>query len=390
MRRTGHIRERAAGSFELRYSLGTDPATGKRKTATVTFRGNRREAEKELRRLLHAVDTGEYVIDQRITVADWLSTWLASVGPSLSRRSHQRYAEVVDYYLKPTLGRVQLVRLTPAHIQQAYAGWAEGGRRDGKPGGLSATAQRYNHTILRAALANAVEMQLISRNPADVVRRKLPKRHHPEVATLTSEQIERLLGAAGELYVPIMLALATGARRGEILALKWSNADLTRGVVRIVESLEQTTSGVRAIRPKGGKTRAVTLPSEALDELRKHKREQAEHLLRVGIRQSGETLVCARADASMLSPWILTAAFSRLARSLDLPVHFHSLRHTHATELLAAGVHPKIAQERLGHASIRMTLDLYSHVSPSMQEDAAAKIGMTFRRKQKCRSVAKR
>jgi len=260
-----------------------------------------------------------------MTVADWLSTWLASVRPSLSSRSHRRYSEIVEHYLVPALGRVQLVKLTPAHLQQTYAGWAGGGRRDGKQGGLSPTAQRYNHTILRAALANAVEMQLITRNPADAVRRRLPKRQHAEARALTSEQIEQPLDAAGELYTPIMLALATGARRGEVLALKWSNVDLERGVIRIVESLEQTIAGVRAVRPKGGKSRSVTLPGEALDELRRHKREQAEHLLRVGIRQSGETLICSRADGSTLTPWILTAAFARLARSLDLPAHFHSL-----------------------------------------------------------------
>jgi len=168
-------------------------------------------------------------------------------------------------------------------------------------------------------------MQLITRNPADAVRRRLPKRQHAEARALTSEQIEQLLDAAGELYTPIMLALATGARRGEVLALKWSNVDLERGVIRIVESLEQTIAGVRAVRPKSGKSRSVTLPGEALDELRRHKREQAEHLLRVGIRQSGETLICSRADGSTLTPWILTAAFARLARSLDLPAHFHSL-----------------------------------------------------------------
>jgi len=136
---TSHIRQRSPGSWELRHSLATDPLTGKRRVATATFRGGRREAEKELRRLLHTVDIGEHVIDQRMTVADWLSTWLASVRPSLSSRSHRRYSEIVEHYLVPALGRVQLVKLTPAHLQQTYAGWAGGGRRDGKQEGLSPT-----------------------------------------------------------------------------------------------------------------------------------------------------------------------------------------------------------------------------------------------------------
>jgi integrase len=150
-------------------------------------------------------------------------------------------------------------------------------------------------------------------------------------------------------------------RRGEILALRWKNIDLDRGVVRVVESLEQTKGGtLRFKAPKTDKTRAITLPSFAVEELRSFKRDQAEELIALGIRQTGDTLACARADGKPHQPRSLTHEFTYLVRRTgDLPrIRLHDLRHSHATQLLLAGVHPKIVQERLGHSTISTTLDL--------------------------------
>src|SRR5271155_3775514 len=137
-RRQGHIRERSPGSWELRYSAGADPATGNRKLVTITVRGSRRSAEKELRRLLRTLDTGEHVDPTRMTVREWLTTWLAAVGEEVSPKSHERYSEIVHHFLIPALGNLLLTKLAPSHIQQAYNALAVGGRRDGKDGGLSA------------------------------------------------------------------------------------------------------------------------------------------------------------------------------------------------------------------------------------------------------------
>jgi len=131
------IRERSPGSFELRYSLGTDAATGKRRMANVTVRGTRKDAEKELRRLLRSLDTGEHVDPTRITGREWLATWLATVRQEITPKTHEGYAEIVNHFLAPALGNLQLATLAPAHIQSFYNTLAEGGRRDGKPGGLS-------------------------------------------------------------------------------------------------------------------------------------------------------------------------------------------------------------------------------------------------------------
>ena len=170
-------------------------------------------------------------------------------------------------------------------------------------------------------------------------------------------------------------------RRGEILALRWKNIDLERGVARVVESVEQTKAALRFKAPKTEKARAVTLPSFVIDELRRLKRQQAEELVALGVRYSGETLAFARYDGEPMPPRSLTHEFAKVAgRVKDVPrIRLHDLRHSHATQLLSAGVHPKVAQERLGHSSITTTLDLYSHVTETMQGDAAAKLDTVFR-----------
>jgi integrase len=382
MRGTGHIRQRSPGSWELRYSLGTDVATGKRHVATTTVKGNRRAAEKELRRLLRALDTGEHVDPSRMTVREWLATWLTAVREEVAPKTYERYAEVVRHFLVPAIGGLPLAKLAPAHLQQAYSAWAVGGRRDGKKGGLSPQTRRHMHRILNSALARAVEQQLLARNPAEAFRKRLPKVERREMATLSPRQSAQLLAEIKHtrVYWPVLLALATGMRRGEVFALRWRNLDLDRSLLRVMESLEQTKSGIRFKAPKTDRTRTITVPAFAVAELRRLKRQQAEELLMLGIRQSGETLVCARADGMPLQPQSVTHQFTRLvARIKDFPrIRFHDLRHSHATQLLSAGVHPKIAQERLGHASITTTLDLYSHVTDTMQSDAANRLDAAF------------
>jgi integrase len=164
-------------------------------------------------------------------------------------------------------------------------------------------------------------------------------------------------------------------RRGEVCALRWGRVDLDSASLSIVESLEQTKAGLRFKSPKSGKGRTVALSASVVDELRAHRIQRAQELLRLGQRLSDDDLVIGHADGSMMSPiyisqlWARKISNTRLAR-----LRFHDLRHAHATHLLANGVHPKVASERLGHSRVGITLDLYSHVIPGMQEDAAAMV----------------
>ena len=367
---------RSPGSFRLRYTLGKDPVTGKRRTATATVRGTRKDAERELTRLLRARDTEEHVDPTRMTVQQWLETWLDTVRSEVSPKAHERYNEIVHCYLIPPLGAVRLQKLGPTKIQEAYNAVR---RRNGEP--LAPSTRRYIHVILKSALARAVEQNLLARNPADAVRP--PRVERTEITTHTVEQSVRLLESIKHMHVywPVLLALATGMRRGEILAIRWKNIDLERGVARVVQSLEQTKAGLRFKDVKAHRSRAINLPSFVVEQFRRFKRDQAEQLLRLGVRQSGETLVCCREDGAPKQPRSLTHEFSHLiGRLTDLPrVRLHDLRHSHATQLLADGVHPKVAQERLGHSTITTTMDLYSHVTDTMQSEATMRLDAAFR-----------
>jgi integrase len=376
MRPRGTIKSRSAGSYRIRYSLGRDPVTGRRRFGTTTIKGTRKQAEKELVRLLRMVDTGEHVDPNRMTVGDWLETWLKAL--EISPKGHERYTEIVRCYLTPALGQVQLTKLTPIQIQEAYSGFR---RKDGTA--LAPSTRRYIHVILKSALGSAVKQQLLARNPADAFT-KPARIERKEISTLTVEQSIKLLGSIRHMHIywPVLLALTTGMRRGEILALRWRNVDLVKGRLRVVQSLEQTKDAIRFKDCKTGRNRAITLAGFVVDDFRQHKAQQAEALLRLGVRQSGETLVCCREDGEPKQPRSLTHEFAQVVgRMKDVPkVRFHDLRHSHATQLLADGVHPKIAQERLGHSTITTTMDLYSHVTETMQSDAATRLDVAFRR----------
>lgn len=179
------------------------------------------------------------------------------------------------------------------------------------------------------------------------------------------------------MFVPVLLAVMCGLRRGEILALRWRNVDLgdNRRSIAIVESAEQTKEGVRYKEPKSGKARTVALSRSVAEELRAHRARQAEEQLRLGVRPDADSFVVAQVDGSPLQPQSLTHEWVRLIGRTDLPrIRFHDLRHSHASQMLASGVHPKIASERLGHSSVGITLDLYSHTLPGMQADAAEQV----------------
>jgi integrase len=231
------------------------------------------------------------------------------------------------------------------------------------------------HRVLREALQQAVQWQMLPRNPADLV--KPPKIERKQMKVLDTDATAELIEAARpyRIFVPILLGVLCGLRRGEIAALRWRSVDLEAGQLRVVASIEQTKQGCREKETKSGSDRVVALPAMLVAELRRHRAEQAEELLQLGIRLSDDNYVVAQADGSPLQPNSLTHAFADFLETHGLKrVRLHDLRHSHATHLLAAGIHPKVASERLGHSKVGITLDLYSHVLPGMQAEAAAAV----------------
>lgn len=169
-------------------SLGVDPLTRKRKLATTTVKGTRKDAERELRRLLRTIDTGDHIDPTRMTVGGWLAQWHESKREEVSPKTHERYGEIVDNFLIPALGALPLAKLAPSNIDKAYSEWAIGGRRDGKAAGLSSLTGRYIRIVLKSALSRAIEQQLIVRNPAEIFSKRLPKVERKEMVTFVPEQ----------------------------------------------------------------------------------------------------------------------------------------------------------------------------------------------------------
>lgn len=375
----GHIRERSPGNWAVILDV-RDPETGKRKRKWHSFRGTKREAQKECARLVTELQGGDYIDAAKETLAIFVDRWLDHMRSQVTPRTHERYVELARKNVVPLLGSVVLTKLRPEQISQAYAKALVSGRRNGS-GGLSPRTVHHMHRILRQALSQAVKWRALARNSADAV--DPPKTERAKMRALDAHETAVLLAhfRTTRMFVPILLGSLCGLRRGEVTALRWRAVDFTTGHLAVVESTEQTKVGTRVKETKSGRARRVALPSIALEELRRHRVRQAEELLRLGTRLSDDDYVYAQADGSPVQPNSLTHEFTRiLALSTALPrIRFHDLRHSHATQLLASGIHPKIAQERLGHSSVGITLDLYSHVLPGMQEDAAAKVDAVVR-----------
>jgi integrase len=379
----GHIRERAPGHWAIVLDLH-DPQSGKRRRKWHSFIGTKREAQVECARLISEMKGGTYLEPSKITIAQFLERWLDYAKSKVSPRTYERYCEIVRKNIIPALGAIHLTKLRPAQIAGAYNNALASGRRDGK-GGLAPTTVIYMHRLIKQSFGQAVRWELLTRNPADAV--DPPKTERAALTTYDMDQTAELLEAlrGTRLRLPVLLAVMCGLRRGEIVALRWRHIDFDAGKMAVVESAEQTARGVRYKPPKSGKGRAVALSEMVVAELRRHRLAQAEELLRLGIRQSDATFVYARQDGEPMQPRSLSQMWA--ATETGLPrIPFHNLRHSHATHMLAAGVHPKVASERLGHSRVGITLDLYSHVLPGMQEDAAARVDVAFQIAQKKRA----
>jgi integrase len=360
---------RCGHSWRVIASGGRDPVSGKRQQVVATIRGSKREAERELVRILRDVDTGNLADPGRITLAEYLmDRWLPHIATRVRARTHLRYYQLVNLHVLPRIGAVRLGKVRPAHVQEVVDGMLAAGMAP------RTTAQAYR--ALSAALRQAVRWQLLGVNPAAAIQPPRPERS--PLKPPSSATVNRVLDAAEgtRLYVPLVLAATTGMRRGEVLALRWESVDLDAGLARVVTSLQLVQGDLRFLDPKTDRARrTVALPAMTVDVLRRHRKDQAERRLLVGEAWQDNDLVIDDGDGRPLSPDALSRAFYRLVRSLGLPgLRLHDLRHAYATTLLEAGVHPKVASEALGHSSVAFTMDVYSHVQPTMQEEAAKAI----------------
>jgi integrase len=370
----GHIVKRGKNSYTIILNLGTDPQTGNRKQQWESIKGNKKDAEKRLAEMLHQIDNGTFLRPTKTPLAEYLGRWLQDYAwPNLAPKTAEGYEYIVRRHVIPALGSMRLTQLRPEHLQRYYS--------EKLSGGLSAQTVRHHHAALHKALQTAVEWGILSRNPVSAI--SPPRVQRPEMRTWGKDDITRFLEAAKgtPYYALFYTALFTGMRRSELLALRWYDVDLVLAQVHVSRSLHRLRGGSTAVRsPKTAKRRrTVALPPSAMLLLREHREKQGCQRAMLGISLSGDDLVFAHVDGKPLVPDSVTHAWIKLARRVCLePIRLHDARHSHASLMLKQGIHPKIVQERLGHSSIAVTLDTYSHVAPGLQEAAAKRFDEAF------------
>lgn len=346
----------------------------------------RREAAEALRKELAAVDKGTHVAPSRITVEEHMNTWLAALRKEPS--TIESYRRNVRLHVTPYIGDVKLTALTGLRLSALYRTLEASGRRDSRGGGLGPRTVRYVHTIIHAALEAALEENLLTANPASRAKPPTPKQARaPEMRTWTAEELAAFLAWAQvhrpALY-PLWLLLAmTGMRRGEVVGLRWGDIDFTARTMAIRRSvvlIKTRGEGEHLILkpPKSGRARVVDLDERTLRALQTHRSELADVSLALA---HADAFVFGRLTGDALHPERLSRTFNEHQWSavrrygLVLPeIRLHDLRHTHATLYLTAGIHPKIVSERLGHANVSITLDVYSHAVPTLQREAASQV----------------
>ena len=383
----GHIRRRGARSWELKYDV--DRAGGQRRTVYRAFQGTRRKAEAELARLLAQVADGGHVDPSKLTIAEYLRSrlehWVA-VG-TISPKTAQGYRGLIEHQIVPFLGTKLIQKLTARDIESWHATLltrgAKGrhGRPDGE-GGVSARTVGHAHRVVTKALHEAMRHEIVLRNVCTAQR--APKIAAEEMRILTPQQVAELPALLDdhELGPPALVALFTGLRRGEILALRWGNVNLETEIIHVRESLEETRTGLRFKPPKSkAGTRDIRLPAIVNDILDGQRKRLLERRLVLGQGRLGnDDLVFPAWDGSPRSPDSFGSAWSKLAKQLGLDVSFHGLRHTHASQLIDAGVDVVTIAKRLGHASPAITLNVYAHLFRKDDSKAAEAINAALRK----------
>ena len=345
-------------------------ANGKHRRIAV-YASTKAEVVDKMARL--RLDAGDItaVDDQRLTVAAFMTKWLAdAVLPSRRVRTHRLYSDMNRLYIEPNIGGTRLSKLMPLHVQGLYSQLERAKK--------SPRLRQLVHGTLRNALGQALKWGLITRNPCDAIEK--PRASRPTMTVLDAIQVAALLKAArgDRLEALYVLALATGLRRGELLGLQWKDVDFDDHALMVNRTLVDLSGKLDVAEPKTATgRRRVDLPESVTAALWRHRK------LMLADGCAASPWVFCDSDGGLLrASNVLRRSFAPLLTKAELPhIRFHDLRHTAATLLLAAGVHPKVVQERLGHASIGMTLDTYSHVLPTMQRHAADQLNPIFRRR---------
>lgn len=347
---------------------GRDETTGKRLWKYESVHGTKGHAKQVLRQRLNELEAGTFVEPSDLTFGEYMRSHHAEhARHHTAARVHESCGYLLEAHIMPALGAIKLSKLRPADLQRYYAAQLDSG--------LAPSSVRKDHNAIHNALKHAVMMRLLAMNPADFVTP--PRVTRTEMKFLDEKESAAMLRAAGgtSLHMALLLALGTGMRRGEMLGTRWSDVDLDGATLTVAQTLQEAGGELHVKAPKTTKSRRrITLPEIVVEALRAHRAEQARKTLAQKPGWTDSEYVLAAPHGGPWRPSNFDRMWRKFKTKQSLEVRFHDLRHTHATQLLRAGVHPKVVSERLGHASIGITLDTYSHVLPGMQEEAAEKI----------------
>ena len=362
----------------ISIEVGRDPQTGQRRRRRFPVHGSRRDAQRALRKALQERDQGMVVPSGKVTVADWLTGWLARhqseghIGP----RSHDRYQGIIRRHLVPALGRLKLEDLRSDHVTDWKARWLSGD--DSTADAPLSGATVFKHlVILRQALDAAVKAGLIARNPCDAVSSP-SVRAAVERRALTEEEISALVArSSGTRYdAPLRFTLATALRQGELLGLAWKAVDLDAATIDVRQTLCYVGGKVAFLPPKTDRSRrTVELSAATCDLLASHRLAQTEHRLQLGEVWQDNDLVF---PSLIGTPWLPRLFYRGYRPIVDgsgitnpETVNWHTLRHTAASQWLRHGVEVFAVSRRLGHASAAFTMDTYAHLLKGQQREAA-------------------
>jgi integrase len=337
-----------------------------------------------MNKVLVAVEEKTYAPPTKLSLREYLKNeWLPAIASTIRPSTFRSYKQHVDCHVCPHLGSVPLQKLSGSQINALYAQLALSGKKDGKTG-LSPLTIRHVHAVLHRALKDAVRWERLTRNPIEAADPSSIRGDGTrELKTWSAAQLKAFLTAThGERLSPIWHLLAmTGMRRGEALGLRWEDVDLEAGRLSVRRALIPNGAVVVVSEPKTAKgRRSVALDPETVEMLKRQAAQQLADQVKKGDAWSDTGLVFTKEDGEAWHPEVVSRFFrAAVKRSLLPVVRLHDLRHTHATLALRAGIHPKVVSERLGHATIAITLDTYSHAIPAMQKEAAALIaGLVF------------
>ena len=379
----GHIRPRGKNNYSIVMDLEPGP-NGERQQKWISVakylglpKATKKQAEIVLAEVLQKLRTQDFIQPEKVSLGEYLRYWLENYArQSVRQTTMDNYTSLIDKHIIPELGHIQLAKLSPMHLQEFYNKKLQCGRADGKPGGLAPKTVRELHSLVHKALDQALKWQAVTKNVARAV--SPPRKEKKEIKYWTKDEVKEFLNSieSERLFTLYHLALNTGMRRGELLGLRWVDMRMNDGYVAVRQNLVKTNSGILMQEPKTSNSRRnISISSNTVAALKAHKKQQLQEKLAHGPDYKDNGLVFCRLNGLPLYPDGVSDQFNRLVAKAGVKsITFHDLRHTHATLLLVAGIHPKVVSERLGHYSVALTLDLYSHVIPGLDQEAARKL----------------